>query len=112
MNRGKKARSGGKSVHFKMGVGLEWRLWSTPQAAGETPAIPAGCPQIWDTHVTRAIASFLIGTECPRIPGENEHCGPNFMMDKENRWWAKLPGPNSELTSLHERRTRVSVHER
>ena len=76
------------------------------------PAIPAGCPQIWETHVTRAIAGFLIGTECPRIPGENEHCGPNFMMDKENRWWAKLPGPSSEMTSLHERCTRVSVHER
>ena len=42
MNGGKKARNGGKSVHPKMGVGLGWRLRSTPQAAGETPAIPCG----------------------------------------------------------------------
>ena len=39
------------------------------------------------------------------------------MMDKENRWWAKLPGPSSEMTSLHERCMRddvrcMSVYER
>ena len=120
MNGGKKARNGGKSVHPKMGVGLGWRLWSTPQAASETPAIPAGCPQIWDTHVTRAIASLLLAADSPRIPGGNEHCRPSLNMDKENRWCAELQGPSSELTSVHERCTRddkraqvlTSVHER
>ena len=40
------------------------------------------------------------------------HCRPSLNMDKENRWWAELQGPSSELTFVHERCTRVSVHER
>ena len=51
MNRGKKARNGGKSVHSKMWVGLGRRLWSTPQAAGETARDPSGLsPNLGNTR--------------------------------------------------------------
>ena len=66
----------GRWVQFKMGA----CLWPATRAAGETPAFPGGCPQIWDApremaciqDIWRASRTILPATrgagETPAIP--------------------------------------------